>query len=82
MTETKSLNIKCTESVGFDCLHHKNLHFLPRTHLYPPTLALISGTSVVFRSIGSDEEIRPPLNFESTSVNCLTDSAVCSIAYV
>ena len=60
-TETK-FEIKCLESLGYDCLHSKNLHILPKTDLYPSTLAIISGTSIVFKSIEKQTIVRDPIN--------------------
>ena len=57
-----TFEIKCLESLGYDCLHSKNLHILPKTDLYPSTLALISGTSIVFRSIDKQTIVRDPIN--------------------
>lgn len=51
------INFKCVESFGFDCSKRKNLATLPKSGNYPTTLAIISGSSLIFRSVNDTKKI-------------------------
>lgn len=62
-SQKPSINLKCVESFGFDCAKRRNLATLPKSGNMPATLAMISGSSLLFRSLNdTSKTVRDNIN--------------------